>query len=270
MKDFEGQVAVVTGAGSGIGRALSLHAAREGMAVVAADTDEAALADLATNLEALESGCLAVPTDVSDAASVESLAERCYQRFGRVNLLFNNAGVLHTGSCWEQDPGLWQRTLGVNLMGVVHGINTFLPRMLGQGEPARVVNTGSLGALLSAPGMGPYTASKMAVRGLTETLAFELDALGADIAVSLLCPGPVATGILFSDPAMTGVAPTAADELMEGDTPVLSPGECAETVFEGIRQDRFWIFTHHGFKPHLERTCADIVAERNPSYVPVL
>jgi NAD(P)-dependent dehydrogenase (short-subunit alcohol dehydrogenase family) len=270
MQDFEGRVAVVTGAASGIGRALALHCAHERMAVVAADTDEAALAALATELEALGSDCLAVPTDVSDAASVESLAEWCFERFGRVNLLFNNAGVLHTGSCWEQRPSLWQRTLGVNLMGVVHGINSFVPRMLAQGEPARVVNTGSLGALLSAPGMGPYTASKMAVRGLTETLAYELDAMGADIAVSLLCPGPVDTGIMFSDPAMNGVEPTAAAELMEGDTPVLSPGECAEVVFESIRRDRFWIFTHHGFKPHLEQVCADIVAGRNPAYVPVL
>jgi NAD(P)-dependent dehydrogenase (short-subunit alcohol dehydrogenase family) len=253
MQDFTGKVAVVTGAASGIGRALALHGAAAGMSLVVADIDGTQLTSLASELQQQDAPHLALPTDVTDPAAVERLAAAAWERFGRVDLLFNNAGVLLTGYSWERSIEDWRWLLDVNLMGVVHGITSFVPRMIAQGGTAHIVNTGSVAALLSAPLLAHYTASKMAIRGITETLQLELAQVAPGIGVSLLCPGPINTAIKSSGEARDGNATAGVDEAMQQgpfkqETPAyMAPEACAAIVFEAIRDGKFWIFTHPEF-----------------------
>ena len=193
MDDFAGKVAVITGAASGIGRALALDFARRGMRIVAADIEEAPLADLAFQLTELGAECLQHPTDVSRLESVQALAAAAFERFGAVHVLCNNAGVTTGGvpliKVKHED---WQWVLGVNLWGVVHGLEAFLPRMVEQNAPGHIVNTASiLGQTVLWANTGPYVASKYAVVGLSETLALELK--DTPIGVTVLCPGTVDT-----------------------------------------------------------------------------
>src|SRR5918992_1944896 len=192
--DFSGRVAVVTGAGSGIGRSTALLLARLGATVHAADLDEQAVAAVVAEIEAAGGRGMAHFVDVSDPASVEALAERVFEADGAVDVLHNNAGVGHAGPVDETTLEDWQRVIGVNLMGVVHGIHYFVPRMLRQGRPAHVVNTASLAGLVAVAGLGPYATSKHAVVGLSESLNAELAPRG--IHVSAICPGFINTPIV--------------------------------------------------------------------------
>ncbi len=267
MDEFKGKTAVITGAGSGIGRALATQCAREGMQVALADLQASRLETLVPELEALGSTTLALQLDVSDASAVEDFAQQCLSTLGVPDLLFNNAGILRIGETWTQASGDWSKLLSINLMGVVHGINAFLPAMIERQAPAHVINTGSVGSLVVAPGMAQYTASKMAVRGITESLAYDLAAVDAPIDVSLLCPGPVLTSI--SD-ELLGIEPgdgtgSPADHLMAGQPDFISAEECAARVFAGIRERRFWIFTHP-FGDYLQEKTRDIAEGRNPVY----
>lgn len=264
-------VAVITGAASGIGRALAQRCAQRGMRVVLADLDAEQLAAAERFIGPTPGELHSYAIDVSDASSVETLAESVYQRFGQVNLLCNNAGILQTGVCWEEPAASWRRALDVNFMGVLHGVSSFVPRMLQQTDAAHIVNTGSLGALLSAPFMGPYTASKMAVRGLTETLQYELRSVGASIGVSLLCPGPIETAMAASaagagEPSATAQA-LMAELMKEGATP-MAPEQCADIVLNAVAEGRFWIFTHPEFKRTYLTLAEELVAETNPQYRP--
>ena len=270
MREFSGRVAVVTGAASGIGRALVGQCVAEGMSVVLADIEQAALEATAAELDWRGVSCVLQPTDVTDPAAVECLAQSVYKQFGRVDLLFNNAGVLQTGYCWEQSPQDWDRVLDVNVKGVVHGINSFVPRMLDQGGAAHIVNTGSVASLLVSPRLGPYTVSKMAVRALTETLYQELSELCPSIGVSLLCPGPVATAMVVSPEDGDGAMQTRKEirEALPGITAdYMAPERCAEIVFAGVREGQFWIFTHPAFKRTLEKNTADLLAGGNPTWL---
>lgn len=186
-------VAVITGAGSGIGAALARRAARNGMRVVVADVDAAAAERVAD-----ETGGLAVVTDVRDPLAVEALADRAYASFGRVDLLVNNAGIEQFGPLWDTPLANWQRMLDVNLSGVFHGIRSFVPRMIADGRPAELWNTASLAAIMSVPNQAAYTATKHAVLGLSETLQLELAEGGHAIQVRVILPAAVATGILDS------------------------------------------------------------------------
>src|SRR5690625_3146789 len=161
MVDWSGQVCVITVAASGLGAGLVRHSCALGMQVVAADVDEAGLALLAEQGERRRWMLSTWSVDVSDAEAVEQLARQVFDRHGQVNLLFNNAGVLVDGKSWERPLSAWRWSLDVNVMGVVHGLRSFVPRMLGQGAPGRVINTSSIGGLMGGgPFMGPYQSSK--------------------------------------------------------------------------------------------------------------
>lgn len=231
------KVAVITGAASGIGEGLARHAVAHGMKVVLADRDAQALERVA---QSLGSNAVAVPTDVTQAAALETLADRAYAAFGQVDFLFNNAGVLSTGTCWEISDAKWQQSWQVNVNGVVNGLRAFVPRMLTANRPARIINTASVGGFMPSPMMSPYSATKFAVVALTECLHGELAELNAPIKVSLLAPGPVKTAIFRE-------APSAASESFHQQMVGLLADKGLDTqsfaklVFEAIDNDQYWI-----------------------------
>ncbi len=237
--NLRGQVAVITGAASGIGAGLARKAHALGMRLVLADITADSLKALAG-----ETSALAVVTDVANAESVEQLAARAYAEYGQVDFLFNNAGVMAAGNSWEVDLQRWRRAVDINLFGVLHGIRSFVPRMLASGRAARIVNTASVGGFLASPLMAPYSATKFAVVALTESLRAEMELIGAPISVSLLAPGPVKTGI-FRDPC----GPEAGDasrgfvaQLVQMTEQYgISPDELAERAFAGIAENLFWL-----------------------------
>jgi NAD(P)-dependent dehydrogenase (short-subunit alcohol dehydrogenase family) len=247
-----GSVAVVTGAASGIGAALGQSFATAGCAVVLADVDADALAAVAGSIDA---DVLAVVTDVSDAAAVENLADKAFTRFGGVDVLCNNAGVSTFNPLTAQTLDDWRWVLGVNLWGVIHGVHTFLPRLLAQARTAHIVNTSSLAGLASGlPQLGPYNVSKVGVVALSETLRIELAMSGAPIGVSVLCPGSTGTRILESErnrPAHLGreVRREEGDAFREAvrssfDGPAArSVEQVAEAVLDAVRANRFWVIT---------------------------
>ncbi|HEX9888733.1 MAG TPA: SDR family NAD(P)-dependent oxidoreductase, partial [Nitriliruptorales bacterium] len=195
MDLLEGRTAVVTGAANGIGLATAHRLARVGMGVVLADIDRPRLEQATAELRTAGHQVLAVPTDVSDASQVDALAGAAWDTFGAVHLLCNNAGVGWTGPLWTATPNDWAWVLGVNLDGTIRGIRSFVPRMLEEGAPGHIVNLSSMAGLAAPPGLGPYAASKHAVVGLSESLAHDLQGVGAPISVTVICPGVVATDI---------------------------------------------------------------------------
>ena len=275
MASFEGRTAVVTGAASGIGRALALGAGARGMRVVVADVDEAGLGTTAASLGAAGVDHRVVPTDVSSADAVEALAVACDEAFGTPDLVFNNAGVLVGGPAWERPVEDWEWTIGVNLFGVVHGVKSFVPRMLARGEPARIVNTASVGGLMAGPLLAPYLVTKHAVVGLSECLFHDLATTGQPVRVSVLCPGAVATGITDSERIRPGhlragtteASPLAAafdaglkDAIAAGTT----PEAVAEFAFAAIAEDRFWILPDPIFREAVEARARSILDGTDP------
>ena len=198
MKEFKGKVAVVTGAASGIGRALADRSVQEGMKVVLADVEVEALAKTEAGLKSSGATVLAVPTDVSQARDVAALAQKTLEVFGAVHLLCNNAGVGTEAAIWESTLEEWEWVMGVNLWGVIHGVRAFVPHMLAQDTECHIVNTASMAGLISGPGLGAYKVTKHAVVSLSETLYHELAERGARVGVSVLCPGIVNTRIMES------------------------------------------------------------------------
>ena len=196
MEKLQGNVAVVTGAASGIGRALVDRLGAEGMRVVLADIEEKALATATAEVTGAGVDAIAVATDVSSADSVNALRDRAVDHFGTVHVVCNNAGVAPTGPVLESTAADWEWVVGVNLMGVVHGVLTFGPLFVDQGA-GHIVNTASGAGLIPTPTMGPYCATKHAVVGLSETLYHEL--AGTGVGVSVVCPAIVRTNIFFSE-----------------------------------------------------------------------
>lgn len=246
------KVAVVTGAGSGIGRALALACASEGMVVVAADIDAEALAATQALVEATGAACLAQRCDVSNAADVERLAEASWSQCGGVDWLFNNAGVAVLGAAWDATDDDWQWVLGVNLMGVVHGVRSFVPRMRARGMAAHIVNTSSAAGLATIGGSSVYCASKHAVVAFSECLAKDLAQVGAPIGVSVLCPSLVATRIDQSQrnrpAALPAAGPTAAaygERVRVGMAASdISAEDVARAAVDAIHARRFYIIPH--------------------------
>jgi NAD(P)-dependent dehydrogenase (short-subunit alcohol dehydrogenase family) len=277
MQVFAGRTAVVTGAASGIGRALALRSAQEGMRVALADVDLRGLDEALAAVRARGGDAIAVPTDVSRSEAVEALADAVESAFGPVHLVFNNAGVLVGGCAWERPVEDWQWVLGVNLWGAIHGARVFLPRMLAHGEPAQMVNTASVGGFTTGPWLAPYLVSKHAVVALTECLHHELAALGSRVRVSALCPGAVSTGIGASErvrpdalrarraAAARPEAERFAEALRAGIAGGAAPEQVAERAFAGIREGRFWILPDPGFGERALARVRDLVEGRDPA-----
>ena len=253
MERLEGRTAVVTGGGSGIGEGLA-HACRAaGMRVVLADVEEDEAARVADDVRELGGEAVAVRADVSSFESVEELAARAYEAFGDVRLLCNNAGVLAVSPLVETPETDWEWTLGVNLMGPVHGVRAFAPRMRAQGGEAHIVNTASVAGTYAVGGLpiGVYTASKFALVGYSEALRLELAPDG--IGVSVLCPGGVATRIreagrnrphALGGPAAVPPDASGGAAPREGRPPGMDPREVGERVLAGVRANRLYVFTH--------------------------
>ena len=271
MDDFAGRVAVVTGAASGIGRGLARQAAREGMRVVLADVEATALDEAVTETAGLGAETLGVRTDVSREGDVRALADAAYGRFGAVHLLCNNAGVFQAGLVWQRTAADWDWVLGVNLVGILHGIRAFVPRLLEQGGDAHIVNTASMAGLISVAYSGPYVVSKFAAAALTECLAHDLRAQESSIGVSCLVPGLVDTRIADStrnrpdEPPSEVTAPDhhfVAGVLREQtSTGGRHPDEVAAIVFDAVRARQFWIPTTDGYEA-LVRGRADALLRR--------
>jgi NAD(P)-dependent dehydrogenase (short-subunit alcohol dehydrogenase family) len=263
---------------------VATQLAGAGMHVVVADIQQDALDATVADLVAAGHRAIGVRTDVSDGDSVDALAEATVAEFGAVHVVHNNAGVGVGGPVWTHTERDWQWVLGVNLWGVIHGIRAFVPRMLAQGGPAHVVNTASMAGLISVPYLGAYNVSKHGVVTLSETLHRDLRLAGADIGVSVLCPGLVMTNIfesqrnrpeeLADDAGSSGLSAlldgvgdnSATEDAIGAFGQILSPDEVAAAVVDAVRQDRFYIFTHPESTEALVRTrCDDIVEARHPS-----
>lgn len=283
MQDLEGRIAVVTGSGSGIGEALARRFARAGMKVILAEIDVRAAERVRVELERNGHEALVIQTDVADANSVERLAQRAYDRYGSVNLLCNNAGVVPSGRhrpVWEQPLEDWRWSLDVNLMGVVHGMRSFVPRMLKQRSPAHIVNTASVAGFISGSGSTAYSAAKHAVVRATEALYAGLRERDAPIGVTVLCPGLVATRIYESErnrPEHLASAEGAAAETPELQAiaanlyrNALSPEEVAEQTLEAIRANRLYQFTTTSFDDAIRERADAILARRNPIFPDLL
>ena len=283
MFEFAGKVAVITGAASGFGRAFAEKGASLGMKLVLADVNPEALRQTVDALRAGGAEAIGVPTDVSDAAQVEALAQAALDAFGKVHLLFNNAGVGSGGFLWESSANDWAWVFNVNVMGVANGVRAFTPIMLRQNEPAHIVNTASVAGLLSPPAMGIYNASKHAVVSLTETLYHDLQlaqaakpADGGEVGCSLLCPAFVPTGIadaerarpaeLRNDSGPTRSQIAAGKQLHRAvQSGKLSAADVADITFEAIAARRFYIVTHPGIMATVKLRHEDIEQLRNPT-----
>ena len=254
MQDLSGKTAVVTGAASGIGLATARALAEAGMRVVLADVEETALAEAQAALAGEGHDVLAVPTDVSKWDQVERLAERTVEHYGAVHVLHNNAGVVTAGPVETLSLEDWEWVLGVDLWSVIYGIKAFLPHIKRAGE-GHVINTASVAGLYATSWIAPYNVAKFGVVALTETLARELESDGLPIRASVLCPGPVDTGIVTSErnrpDAVTRAHADSPQErqFLEGSKALLSgrgrkPAEVAALVLEAIGDGRFWILPH--------------------------
>jgi NAD(P)-dependent dehydrogenase (short-subunit alcohol dehydrogenase family) len=248
LKDLSGKVAVVTGAASGIGLALTNRFLAAGMRVVMADVEEPKLAEVASGLQKDGADVLAVLTDVTDPADVQRLAEQSVSQYGAVHVVCNNAGVAPAGPMLATTPRDWQWTVGVNVLGVAYGVTTFAPLLVDQGE-GHIVNTASEAGLVTTDMLGMYCATKHAVVGLSESLYRELES--TPVGVSVLCPNLVNTGIFHSERNRPYGSELSAAEnatiapLREAISAAgIAPSQVADDVHDAIVEDRFWIFTH--------------------------
>lgn len=278
MKEFKDKVAVITGAASGIGRGIAERCVQEGMKVVLADVEEAALAQTEQELRATHATVLAVQTDVSRASDIEALAQKTLKAFGAVHLLVNNAGVGAGSSIWESTLADWEWVMGVNLWGVIHGLRIFVPIMLAQATEGHIVNTASIAGLLPYHPGAPYQVTKHGVVALSEQLYYSLAQRNAKVKVSVLCPGWVNTRIMDSErnrpsqlqnepsnlpmgPEQEAIMQSMREEAQAG----LSPRQVSDHVFNAIRNEQFYILTNPELNSMIQQRMENILQQRNPA-----
>lgn len=281
MKNFKSKTAVVTGAASGIGRALALRFAAEGMNLVLSDIEEAPLAKIESEIRAKGVETLSVVMDVSKAEQVESLAEKSYATFGAVHIVCNNAGVFRDSLTWQTPLEDWKWIMGVNLWGVIHGIRSFVPRMIEQNTEGHILNTGSLNGFIFSPHQSVYQATKFAVVSISESLYHELIMMQSKLKVSVLCPGWVKTKIWeagrnrpknlggesfvsASPPNLPPLLAAIEQDKVKAIDQAPMPEDVAEHAFAAIRDEQFYILPHPEYD-HLIRTrMQNILDRKNP------
>ncbi len=275
MKELKGKVAVVTGGAGGLGRAMAMHFAREGMHVALADIDQASLDVTAAELRALGVEAIGIRTDVSKTAEVDALAARVVAELGGVHVVCNNAGISPLGAAWENTLADWEWMLGVNLWGVIHGVRAFTPLLLAQDE-GHIVNTASVAGLINPPGSAMYNVTKHAVVALTETLFHDLAGRNSKVGCSVLCPAYVPTGIADSErsrpaalanPGATKSAEQQAREDMLKKavrSGRLSADDIGAAVLAAVKEERFYILTHPRIKGAIQARMEDILEGRSP------
>jgi NAD(P)-dependent dehydrogenase (short-subunit alcohol dehydrogenase family) len=282
IQDFQGKTAVLTGAGSGFGLECARIGAARGMRLVLVDVQQDALDRAAAEMAAAGAEVLARRVDVSRADQMEALGAEVQQRFGAPHLVFNNAGVGSNGLIWESSLRDWEWVLGVNLMGVVHGVRTFTPMMLqaASRDPAwrgHIVNTASMAGMVNMPNMGVYNVSKHAVVSLSETLYQDLSLVTDQIGASVLCPFFVATGIGASErnrpQDMTDADARPTRSQMIGKAMIskavgsgkVSAADVAQKVFDAVAANQFYIYSHPKELKAVQQRMEDAVALRNPA-----
>lgn len=280
MKDFNGKVAVITGGASGIGWGLAERCVKEGMKVVLADIEEPALKEAEQALKANGAAVLAVRTDVSRLKDIEALAKKTLDTFGGVHLLFNNAGVQAGAAMgkplWENTLNDWEWVMGVNLWGVVFGIKVFVPVMLRQNTACHIVNTASMAGLIAEPELVIYAVTKAGVIKLSEGLYLQLKRSNSPVGVSVLCPAFVSSRLgdaernrppeLQNSPEapQQRERPSLVKQFQEGGGNIMSPEECAEMVFQAIRDDTLYILTDPLINGLIQQRVDNILLGRNP------
>ena len=275
MQEFQGKVAVITGAASGIGRGIAERCVNEGMNVVLADINEDSLNKAEAELSALGGTMIAVKTDVSKRCDVELLADRAMNAFGQVHLLFNNAGVTAGGVPWEASWNDWEWVIGVNLWSVIHGVKVFTPLMLAQNTESHIINTSSLAGLIVGAGSAPYAATKHAVVALSESLYLSLQEQNSLVKVSVLCPGLVRTNIvdaernrpedLCDEPVSRTPEMLARQAAFKAAIEAsMSPRQVADIVFDAIRAEQFYILPHPEYAEVIQLRTDKLLRLENP------
>jgi NAD(P)-dependent dehydrogenase (short-subunit alcohol dehydrogenase family) len=268
MNELSGKVAAVTGAASGLGRAMALAFASEGVDLALADVDEPGLKNTCDLVSSHGVKTYAMRVDVSKQDQVDEFAARTVAKLKAVHLVCNNAGVAVSGAAWENSEAEWQWILGVNLWGVVHGVRAFAPRLIAQDE-GHIVNTASVAGLISPPGMGAYCVTKHAVVALSESLHHDLRERGSRVGVSVLCPAYVPTGIAdsrFSEPVVKSKERLAKEAALRKAVAAgkLSADDVARAVVAAVKENRFYILTHPAIKGAVRARMEDILEERTP------
>jgi NAD(P)-dependent dehydrogenase (short-subunit alcohol dehydrogenase family) len=274
VQELKDRVAVVTGAASGIGLAMSNRFAQAGMKVVLADIETEPLDAAVNELRAAGHDAIGVVADVAAADAVNDLADTAFDTHGAVHVLCNNAGVVKRARVWELTLDDWNWVLNVDFWGVVHGVRAFVPRMLEQAEGGHIVNTSSMAALLPMANLGAYAAAKSAVLALSLSLQTEFDQLGCSLGVSVLCPGFIATGITHSErnrPANRADEAAAPNvrRTTAGVVARMTAAQVAEQVLEAITSDRFWILTHDEYRPVIMQHAAGVGTTARPKPPPI-
>jgi NAD(P)-dependent dehydrogenase (short-subunit alcohol dehydrogenase family) len=277
MKDFNGKVAVITGAANGIGFGIAERCAQLGMKVVLAGINEANLATAEEKLKPTGATLFSVRTDVSKREDIEALAQKTLEAFGAVHLLVNNAGVAAGSSVWESTWEEWEWVMNVNLWGVLYGVKVFTPLMLAQNTEAHIINVASVAGLLPNHPCAPYQVTKHAVVALTESLYYSLAEQNARVKVSVVCPGWVKTSILKAErnrPAELQNKPgsikdkrkrvTAYREMQEAMETGMSVQAMTEYIFRAVENEQLYVLSHPEVTPYIQERMDNILRQKNP------
>lgn len=280
MKDLKNKVAVITGAAEGIGKAIAVAAATQGMKLVLADISASKLDATVQEFKTNGTEVIGVVTDVASEAAIEHLAHQAFNEFGNVHLLVNNAGVAFTKAAWETTAQDWEWIMGVNLYGVTHALRAFIPRMLANGEEGHIVNTASMAGMISAPALAAYNVSKFGVVTLSEGLYHDLTLRQSKLGVSVLCPSWVNTRIIESErnrdasqrtnvDKLERISAKASANIMKAVQNGLTPEEVAKQVIDAVQANQFYILTHPDSHAAVNVRAQDILLNRQPSLMPI-